>query len=48
MAYGLFIGGENLEGDDQRYSYFIIRENNQFLVKQRDGGETSNDRHDSE
>jgi hypothetical protein len=40
-AYGLIIGGSNLQGDDQQYSYFLIRGAGQFLVKNRNGSETS-------
>jgi hypothetical protein len=40
-AYGLILGGSNLQQDDQRYSYFLIRGNGQFLVKNRNGSETS-------
>lgn len=40
-AYGLIIGGTNLQADDQQYSYFLIRGAGQFLVKNRDGSETS-------
>ncbi len=40
-AYGLILGGSNLQDDDQRYSYFLIRGNGQFLVKNRDGSNTS-------
>jgi hypothetical protein len=40
-AYGLILGGSNLQDDDQRYSYFLIRGNGQFLVKNRNGSNTS-------
>jgi hypothetical protein len=39
-AYGLFFGGADLSGPDQRYSYFVIRENGQYLLRQRAGSET--------
>jgi hypothetical protein len=42
VSYGLFIGGTDLDTDKQKYSYFLIRENGQFLVKKRDGNSTSN------
>jgi len=42
VAYGLFIGGSNLAEDSQRYSYFVIREDNKFLIKKRAGATTSN------
>jgi len=40
-AYGLIIGGSNLQDDDQQYSYFLIRGAGQFLVKNRNGSKTS-------
>ena len=39
-AYGLFSGGSDLAGPNQRYSYFVIRENGEFLIKKRMGSET--------
>ncbi len=39
-AYGLFFGGSDLAGANQRYSYFVIRQNGQFLIKKRMGSET--------
>lgn len=39
-AYGLFFGGSNLSADNQRYSYFVIRQNGQYLIKNRMGSET--------
>jgi hypothetical protein len=41
-AYGLIIGGSELRGDDQKYTYFLIRGNGQALVKSRTGASTSN------
>ena len=38
-AFGFFIGGRDLQGAGQRYTYFLIREGGQFLVKARDGRE---------
>ena len=40
-AYGLFFGGSDLSGANQRYSYFVIRQGGEFLVTQRMGDETS-------
>lgn len=40
-AYGLFVGGKELEADDQRYVYFLLRNNGQFLIKTRHGATTS-------
>ena len=34
-AYGLFLGGSDLSGPNQRYSYFVIRQGGEFLVKKR-------------
>ncbi len=36
-AYGLFIGGHDLQGAGQRYTYFIVRGDGQYAVKVRDG-----------
>lgn len=38
-AYGLLVGGRNLEGADQDYLYFIIRQDGKFMVKHRAGSE---------
>lgn len=39
-SFGIFIGGQDLDGDDQAYTYFLIREDGQFLIKKRVGGDT--------
>ena len=36
-AYGLFIGGQNLDQPSQRYTYFIVRGTGEYAVKVRDG-----------
>ena len=36
-AYGLFLGGDDLAGDGQRYTYFMLRQGGMFLVKKRMG-----------
>jgi hypothetical protein len=36
-AYGVFFGGQNLTGPNQRYTYFIVRGNGMYAVKVRDG-----------
>lgn len=41
-AFGLFVGGQDLAGDGQRYLYFLLRDGGEFLVKTRNGAETSN------
>ena len=40
-AFGFFIGGSDLQGPDQRYTYFLLREGGEFLVKTRSGAETA-------
>ena len=40
-AFGFFIGGTDLHGPDQRYTYFLLREGGEFLVKKRSGTETA-------
>ena len=40
-AYGMFVGGQNLDGDDVGYDYFLLRNTGEFLIKRRTGGETS-------
>lgn len=40
-AYGIFLGGKDLAGDGQRYIYFLLRNNGQFLIKTRNGAETA-------
>ena len=39
-AYGLFIGGANLDAAAQKYTYFIIRQDGKFMIKRRAGAET--------
>jgi hypothetical protein len=41
-AYGLFIGGSNLAGPNQKYTYFLVRQDGMFLIKRRDGAQTPN------
>lgn len=40
-GFGVFIGGADLEGDGQAYTYLLIRADGSVIVKRRDGGETS-------
>lgn len=37
---GLFFGGQDLQGEAQRYTYFLVRGDGTFLVKTRDGDKT--------
>ena len=39
-AYGLIIGGSDLEGAGQKYTYFLIRQDGKFMIKRR-AGETT-------
>jgi hypothetical protein len=39
-AYGLIVGGKNLDGDSQDYLYFLVRQNGEYLIKHRAGSET--------
>ncbi len=39
-AYGLFIGGADLEGAGQKYTYFLLRQDGKYLIKRRAGTAT--------
>jgi hypothetical protein len=39
-AYGLIIGGSDLEGAGQKYTYFLIRQDGKFMIKRRAGATT--------
>lgn len=39
-SYGLFVGGRDLEGAEQDYLYFLVRQTGEYLVKHRAGEET--------
>ncbi len=41
-AFGLFIGGQDLNADDQSYLYFLVRQTGEYLIKRRMGSETAN------
>ena len=34
-AYGLFIGGKNLEAPNQSYAYFVVRQDGKYLINHR-------------
>ena len=40
-AFGIFFGGKNLKAEDQSYSYFLLRNSGEYLIKNRSGSETS-------
>lgn len=39
--YGLVFGGNALDGPSQSYTYFLIAQNGRFLIKQRNGEQTT-------
>jgi hypothetical protein len=39
-AYGIFIGGSDLDGAGQKYTYFVIRQDGKYLLKRRAGAAT--------
>lgn len=38
---GITFGGHDVQTEAQRYTYFLVRSDGKFLIKTRDGGETS-------
>jgi hypothetical protein len=40
-GYGLIFGGQALNGNGQKYSYFLVREDGTYLIKRRSGEQTS-------
>jgi hypothetical protein len=40
-GYGLFLGGQALAGKDQKYTYFLVRDDGTYLIKQRKGENTT-------
>jgi hypothetical protein len=39
-AFGMLLGGRNLEAENQDYLYFLVRQDGKFMVKHRAGDET--------
>jgi len=39
-AFGMLLGGRNLDAANQDYLYFLVRQDGQFMVKHRAGDET--------
>lgn len=39
-AFGIFVGGRNLDSSEQEYVYFLIRRTGEFLIKRRNGEST--------
>jgi len=42
VAYGLFVGGQDLDNDKQRYTYFVIRQDGKYLIRKRTGATVTN------
>ena len=40
--YGLVIGGSDLNGPNQAYSYFMVAQNGQFMIRDRTGEKVAN------
>jgi hypothetical protein len=40
-GYGIFFGGQHLEDAQRTYTYFLIRKDGTYLIKQRQGGGTT-------
>lgn len=38
-AFGLFVGGKSLDGDAQEYSYFLVRNGGEYILKRRQGAD---------
>jgi hypothetical protein len=38
-AYGLFVGGSDLAGAAQKYTYFLVRQDGKFMVSRRNGSQ---------
>lgn len=41
-GFGLFFGGRDLQGPNQRYTYFLVRADGRYLIKRRMGDSTAN------
>jgi hypothetical protein len=40
-AYGLVVGGSNLAGPTQKYTYFLVRQDGKFMISRRDGAKVT-------
>ncbi len=40
--YGLVFGGSDLDGAQQKYTYFVVAQNGTWLIKRRNGEQTEN------
>jgi len=41
-GFGILFGGSDLAGDNQAYTYFLIRKDGHYLIKLREGSQTRN------
>ena len=41
-AYGIFVGGRDLQGEGRTYTYFIVRGTGEYAIKSRAGGKVQN------
>ncbi len=39
-AFGILVGGSDLQADNQAYDYFLIRNSGEYLIKRRRGSDT--------
>ena len=39
-AFGVFMGGQNLQKENQTYTYFLLRNSGEYLIKKRVGTDT--------
>lgn len=40
-AYGLVLGGSDLAGAGQKYTYFLVRQDGKFMISRRDGAKVT-------
>ncbi|HKU62122.1 MAG TPA: hypothetical protein VJQ44_12940 [Gemmatimonadales bacterium] len=40
-GYGLFFGGQSLDGAAEQYTYFLVRQDGSYLIKRREGEKTT-------
>lgn len=38
-AFGLFVGGRSLDAPDQEYTYFLLRNGGEYIIKRREGSQ---------
>ena len=41
-GFGVFVGGRDLQGAGQQYTYFLLRRDGKFTIKRRDGAAATN------